>query len=230
MSAEKTYLGFRKWKFRLFFAFTGLIYFQVLHHIKAKLPKHLQQSVHMLRWNKQQTSFIFAYIIYKSLCNNFFSRIYSGDYKFSPGLHHTRVRHIKTLCLTTAPRRFRHMARTNLLSICTGILGTFDILQFEISSLMNWIFFLVWKQTGYFYQFKLYFFPSFWARVKYFDGPCSTIYSLFTIYRDIHYQLLVWWIHYTHCCESKKLKPGKFYLCSLWNNIFNYPNWDFGFC
>ena len=88
-----------------------------------------------------------------------------------------------------------------LLSICTGILGIFDILQFEISSLMNWIFFLVWKQTGYFYQFKLDFFPSSWARVKYFDGPCITIYSLFTIYRDIHYQFLVWWIHYTHCCE-----------------------------
>ena len=90
---------------------------------------------------------------------------------------------------------------------------------------MNWIFFLVWKQTGYFYQFKLDFFPSFWARVKYFDGPCLTIYSLFTIYRDIHYQLLVWWIHYTHCCESKKWKPGKFHLCSLWNDILNYPNW-----
>ena len=74
------------------------------------------------------------------------------------------------------------------------------------------------------------FFPSFWSRVKYFDGPCLTIYSLFTIYRDTHYQFLVWWIHYTHCCESKKLKPGKFCLCSLWNNIFNYPNWDFGFC
>ena len=40
-----------------------------------------------------------------------------------------------------------------LLSICTGILGTFDILQLE-----NWFIFLVWKQTGYFYQFKLYFF------------------------------------------------------------------------
>ena len=87
------------------------------------------------------------------------------------------------------------------LSICTGILGNFDILQFEISSLMNWFFFLVWKQTGYFYQFKLYFFPSFWARVKYFDGPCITIYSLFTIYRDIHYQFLVWWIHYSQCYE-----------------------------
>ena len=120
--------------------------------------------------------------------------------------------------------------RTFLLSICTGIFGTFDILQFEISSLMNWVFFLVWKQTGYFYQFKLGFFPSFWARVKYFDGPCLTIYSLFTIHRDIHYQLLVWWIHYTHCCESKKWKPGKFHLCSLWNDIFNYPNWDFRFC
>ena len=81
------------------------------------------------------------------------------------------------------------MWHTVLLSICTGILETFDILQFEISSLMNWIFFLVWKQTGYFYQFKLGFFPSFRARVKYFDGPCLTIYSFFTIYRDIHYQI-----------------------------------------
>ena len=49
---------------------------------------------------------------------------------------------------------------TNLLSICTGILGTFDILQFEISSLMNWFFFLSLKrnwlflpvQTGFFFQ------------------------------------------------------------------------------
>ena len=32
-------------------------------------------------------------------------------------------------------------------------------------------------------------FTSFWARVKYFDGPCLIIHSLFTIYRDIHYQL-----------------------------------------
>ena len=104
------------------------------------------------------------------------------------------------------------------------------ILDFANLIFQTGIFFLVWKQTGYFYQFKLYFFPSFWARVKYFDVPCSTIYSLSTIYRDKHYQLLVWWIHYTHCCESKKLKPGKFCLCSLWNNIFNYPNWDFGFC
>ena len=69
---------------------------------------------------------------------------------------------------------------TNLLSIYTGILGIFDILQFEISSLMNWFFFLVWKQTGYFYQFKLVFFSSFWASVKYFDEPCLTIYSQFT--------------------------------------------------
>ena len=46
----------------------------------------------------------------------------------------------------------------DLLSICTGILRIFDILQFEIFSLMNWVFFLVWKQTGYFYQFKLNFF------------------------------------------------------------------------
>ena len=91
-------------------------------------------------------------------------------------------------------------------------------------------FFLVWKQTGYFYQFKLDFFSSFWARVKYFDGPCFTIYSLFTIYRDIQYQLLVWWINYTHCCESKKWKPWKFHICSLWNDIFNSPNWYFGFC
>ena len=139
-----------------------------------------------------------------------------------------------TVCSDRRPFSFREKSRgreamknehtlihihIHLLSICTGIFGTFDILQFEISSLMNWVFFLVWKQTGYFYQFKLGFFPSFWARVKYFDGPCLTIYSLFTIHRDIHYQLLVWWIHYTHCCESKKWKPGKFHLCSLWNDI-----------
>ena len=66
----------------------------------------------------------------------------------------------------------------------------FPILQFEI----NWIFFPV--QTD--------FFSSFMARVKYFDGPCLTIYSLSTIYRDIHYQFLVWWIHYSHCYESKR--------------------------
>ena len=29
------------------------------------------------------------------------------------------------------------------------------------------------------------------AWVKYFDGPCITIYSLFTIYSDIHYQLFL---------------------------------------
>ena len=55
------------------------------------------------------------------------------------------------------------------------------------------------KPTGYFFQFKLISFSSFMARVKYFDGPCLTIYSLSTIYRDIHYQFLVWWIHYSHC-------------------------------
>ena len=43
-----------------------------------------------------------------------------------------------------------HNQAPNLLSICTGILGIFDILQFEI------IFF--WKQTEYFYHFKLGFF------------------------------------------------------------------------
>ena len=96
----------------------------------------------------------------------------------------------------------------------------FHELDFFPSLKTNCIFLPV--QTG--------FFPSFWSRVKYFDGPCLTIYSLFTIYRDTHYQFLVWWIHCTHCCESKKWKPEKFHLCSLWNNIFNYPNWDFGFC
>ena len=116
--------------------------------------------------------------------------------------------------------------KSYLLSICTGIFGTFDILQFDElgffpSLKTNWI--LLPVQTGFF-------FPSFWARVKYFDGHCLPIYSIFTIYWDIHYQFLVWWIHYTHCCKSKKWKPGKFHLCSLWNDIFNYPNWNFGFC
>ena len=49
---------------------------------------------------------------------------------------------------------------------------------------LNWYFFPVWNQLDIF--------ASFMARVKYFDGPCLTFYSLFTIYRDIHYQLLVW--------------------------------------
>ena len=67
--------------------------------------------------------------------------------------------------------------------------------------------------TGFFSQFETnwIFFPvqSFWHKVEYFDGPCLTIYSLSTIYRDIHYQFLVRWIHYSHCCESKIWKPGK---------------------
>ena len=48
----------------------------------------------------------------------------------------------------------------------------FDELEIFPSLKTNWIFLPV--QTGFF-------FPSFWARVKYFDGPCLTIYSLFTI-------------------------------------------------
>ena len=59
---------------------------------------------------------------------------------------------------------------------------------------LNWIFFPVWNQ--------LVIFASFMARVKYFDGPCLTINSLSTIYRDIHYQFPVWWIQYSHCYES----------------------------
>ena len=109
-----------------------------------------------------------------------------------------------------------------LLFICTGILEIFDILQFDISSLKNWVFFLVWKQTGYFYQFNLDLFSGFWARIKYFVEPCLTFFSLFTIYRDKHFQLLVLWTPTAvHCCESKKWTPGKFHLCSLWNDIFN---------
>ena len=106
----------------------------------------------------------------------------------------------------------------------------FPILQLKISSLINWGKNQVQNQLDIFSSSNLIFFSSFWARIKYFEGPCLTISPLFTIYRDIHYQFLVWWIHYTHCCESKKWKPGKFHLCSLWNDIFNYPNWDFWFC
>ena len=61
---------------------------------------------------------------------------------------------------------------------------------------LNWVFFPVWNQLDIF--------ASFMARVKYFDGPCLTINSLSTIYRDIHYQFPVWWIHYSHCYESKR--------------------------
>ena len=48
---------------------------------------------------------------------------------------------------------------------------------------------------------KLDFFPSSWAWVKYFDGSCITIYSLFTIYRDIHYQLFLISYSFVHKIE-----------------------------
>ena len=64
-------------------------------------------------------------------------------------------------------------------------------------------FFLVWNQKDIFHvQTDL--FSSFRARVKYFDVPCLTLYSLPTIYRDIHYQFWVWWIHHSHCYTSKR--------------------------
>ena len=39
------------------------------------------------------------------------------------------------------------------------------------------------------------------AWVKYFDGPCITIYSLFTIYSDIHYQLFLISYSFVHKIE-----------------------------
>ena len=76
----------------------------------------------------------------------------------------------------------------------------FPILQHEISSLMNWIF-SQFETNWIFLPVQTGFFSSFTARVKHFDGRCLTLYSHFTMYRDIDYQLLVWWIHYNHWCE-----------------------------
>ena len=103
------------------------------------------------------------------------------------------------------------------LSIWTGF--------FQFSSMKYWVwrtgfFFPVWNQLDIFSSSNLIVFSSFWARVKYFEGPCLTIYSLSTIYRDIHYQFLVWWIHYSHCCESKRWKPGK--ISSLFTLIWHF--------
>ena len=121
--------------------------------------------------------------------------------------------------------------RPSLLSICTGIFGTFDILQFKIYSLMNWDFFLVWKQTGYFYQFKLIFFPSFWARAKYFDGPCLTIFPFYNLKRytlpafglvDSLYPLL--WIKRNENLGNSISVHFGITLLTI------YPIWDFGFC
>ena len=79
----------------------------------------------------------------------------------------------------------------------------------------------LWRTATHYPPIYLYWdFRNFWY---------SPVWNI-QFHGDIHYQLLVWWIHYTHCCESKKWKPGKFHLCSLWNDIFNYPNWDFRFC
>ena len=95
---------------------------------------------------------------------------------------------------------------------------------------MNWDFFLVWKQTGYFYQYKLIFFPSFWARAKYFDWPCLTIFPFYSLKRYTLPTFGLGGFTIPTAVNLKKWKPGKFHLCSFWNNIFNYPNWDFGFC
>ena len=54
----------------------------------------------------------------------------------------------------------------------------FPILQFEISSLINWIFSQFKTNSIFFPVQSDFFFFKFMARVKYFDGPCLTIYSL----------------------------------------------------
>ena len=115
------------------------------------------------------------------------------------------------------------------LQACPFIYLRWDFRNFWLSPVWNiqfdeLNFFLSLNKVDIFTSSNWFFFSSFWARVKYFDGHCLTIYSVFTIYRDIHYQLLVWWIHYTQYCESNKWKSGKFHLCSFWNDIFNYSN------
>ena len=61
MSAKKTILGFRKWKFWLFFAFTGLIYFQVLQigsrSIINQLIKPVNAKKSVFSFFKSQDSF-----------------------------------------------------------------------------------------------------------------------------------------------------------------------------
>ena len=101
----------------------------------------------------------------------------------------------------------------------------FPILQFEISSLKNWIFsqFEIWNQLDIFPSWNL----IFWARVKcLMDLVKLFTYSLSTIYRDIHYQFLVWWIIYSHCTavNQRDGNLGIFHLCSLWYDYINYPN------
>ena len=112
----------------------------------------------------------------------------------------SKFHQIKVICMVKSTKSIP------LSIICTG--------YFKFSSLKYRVwwtgFFPSLKPTGYFFHFKLDVFSSFWARVKYFDGSCLTIYSNSTIYRDIHYQFWVWWIHYSHCCESKRWKRGKF--------------------
>jgi hypothetical protein len=70
------------------------------------------------------------------------------------------------------------------------------------------------------------------ARVKYFDGPCLTIYSLSTIYRDIHYQFPVWWT--ATAMNEKDKNLGKYifvhfdmtFLTTL-TGIFDFANLAF---
>ena len=66
------------------------------------------------------------------------------------------------------------------LSIWTGFFQ-FSRLKYQVW--WTGFFFPVWNQLDIFSSSN-WFFLSFMARVKYFDGPCLTIYSLSTIYTD----------------------------------------------
>ena len=67
----------------------------------------------------------------------------------------------------------------------------FSILQFEISSLINWVKKnRVQTQVDFFPVQTWFFFSSFWARVKCFDGLCLTIYPPSTLHREIEVETL----------------------------------------
>ena len=86
-------------------------------------------------------------------------------------------KHIKTIIrkiiFCVINRSWRYLAPiTQVARLFWSPQSTYWIFEFQLLHS-----YLTWKQTGYFYQFKLDFFPSFWAWVNFL----MDIYSLFTI-------------------------------------------------
>ena len=87
MSAEKTILGFRKWKFWPFFAFPDLIYFQILQIGSRSIINQLirpvnAKKVRIFSFSKSQDSFFGTHFGQLGKCTSTFWPKANFDHKF----------------------------------------------------------------------------------------------------------------------------------------------------